>query len=740
MDENIYKITIAAFMHDIGKFAERANFNANLEFLNNNAGLYQPYIKSQNRHTHKHAVYTAAFIDHIEKFLPKEFNKGNWGLDDPFINLAAGHHKPETPLQWIIAMADRVSSGFDRVDFEDYNGRVDYKDYKKVRLLPLFEQIATKGKRKDDNPDSYQFRYPLKELSAVKENIFPAERKKVEPQDNDIAQKEYKNLFDEFIFSLRNIEHDYCVPLWFEHFDSLYMIYTSHIPAATVGKVVPDVSLYDHSRTTAALASALYLYHKQTDTMMVDKINDYYENKFLIINGDFYGIQGFIFSEGSSTNRAAAKLLRGRSFAVSIMSELAADLICREIGTPHTSAILNAAGKFTILAPNTGETKEKIRSVEEKINSWLINMSLGEVSIGVVSIEASCNDFTSEKFDSLWEELARKAENKKFKKIDLNSLGEIEEYLSSFDNTLDSPLCPFCGKRPSSCEAENDTLLGKDIKSSCKVCRDHIYFGTNLVKKSKIAITSINAELHRNKLLSPMLGHYQISFDVDGKLSNLASKNQLLKYFDYSILENGRIDKAITAKFISGYVPVYSKEDEHDNRLVSGRQSDKKKDEIIDGIKNGLPKSFHHISLKSLNTDQDSEDKFKGIDALGVLKADVDNLGLIFSCGLKRERQTLSRFSTMSRQMNNYFSIYIQHVLRSKTEFNDIYTVFAGGDDLFLIGPWNRIIEFSSFLNNTFRQYTCSNEDITISSGISINKASEPAEVVNSFETPTGLI
>ncbi len=140
MDENIYKIAIAAFLHDIGKFAERANMSVGKEFLLNNADLYQPFY--DNRYTHRHAVYTAAFIDHIEKLLPREFNRRDWGLEDPFINLAAGHHKPQTPLQWVIALADRVSSGFERNEFESYNQEVGVKDYKKTRLLPIFEEIA----------------------------------------------------------------------------------------------------------------------------------------------------------------------------------------------------------------------------------------------------------------------------------------------------------------------------------------------------------------------------------------------------------------------------------------------------------------------------------------------------------------------------------------------------------------------------------------------------------------------
>src|SRR3990172_9595908 len=199
-NDTIYKIAIAAFLHDIGKFAERASVterqSGNLEarfyldeqFLLNNMDLYQPHYK--NNYTHKHAVYTAGFIDHIERFLPREFNKGEWGLDDSFMNLAAGHHKPKTPMQWIIAMADRVSSGFDRDEFEEYNNKaIDFKDYKKTRLLTMFEGIAIDGKPKEDNLESYKFRYPLKELSP--KNIFPIDKEDFRLLDSEEVSKEY---------------------------------------------------------------------------------------------------------------------------------------------------------------------------------------------------------------------------------------------------------------------------------------------------------------------------------------------------------------------------------------------------------------------------------------------------------------------------------------------------------------------------------------------------------------------
>lgn len=727
MDETVYKIALAGFLHDIGKFAERAagargaddvGFFPDEEFLNNNRDLYQPFW--DGRHTHAHAVYTAAFIDQFEKLLPKKFNKGEWGLGDSFVNLAAGHHKPKTPMQWLIAIADRVSSGFDRVEFEDkYNKEIQVKDYKKTRLLTIFEGLSTEGKWKSDSLEDYKYRYPLKELSP--ENIFPQNSAEIRQIDNEQASEDYRQLFFNFINALEELSHKENIPLWFEHFDSLFMIFGSHIPAATVGNVVPDVSLYDHSKTTSALASALYQYHQETDTMTLEAIKDYEPNKFLLISGDFYGIQDFIFTEGGSTGKASAKLLRGRSFYISLLSELAADMLCRELGLPVTSIILNAAGKFTLLAHNTVKAKEAVKTVEEKINNWLIENFLGQSSMGFSMVEASCNDFVKGNFVDLWERLSRAVDRKKYTKFDLVQHGGcVGDYLDSFDNELG--ICPFCNKRP----AHKSAKVKEDY--SCKICHDQIFIGTGIVKNEQIAITAIDADLHGEKLLEPIFGKYQFAF-ATGELKEFAREGKLFKFSNIGISETGEIAKNITAKFINGYVPKYEDEDLHDDRYFAGKKSEKKKLQMIDQIRldkdEGIPKTFGHIAVKALSF-TDKPNKFKGIEALGILKADVDNLGLLFAIGIKRERLTLSRLATMSRQMNNYFSVFLPYKLKTDERFKNIYTVFAGGDDLFLIGPWNRIIEFAGFLNESFKEYVCKNEKITISAGIALHKPNTP--------------
>ncbi len=719
MDDTVLKITLAAFLHDIGKFAE-GGMELLPGFEDGNAGLYLPQFN--NEYTHRHALYTAAFIDHIEKLLPAVFNKANWGLDDPFMNLAAGHHKPETPLQWIIAMADRLSSGMDRIEFDEYNKSIAWQNYRKTRLLPLFEHLG-----KDVYPtmrDKYCWCYPLKEISAA--NIFPERRETHEPDENAIARNEYKRLFDEFIFALEKLKHrKESVTLWLEHLDSLLLIFTSTIPAARAGNIVPDVALYDHSRITAALASALYIHHKETGTLNITSVQDDKPSKFLLIGGDSYGIQDFIFSDGGETGKARSKILRGRSFAVSLFSELAADMLCREIGLSSLSVVLNAAGKFTIIAPNTPRIKEVIGKVEKEINAWFMKTTYGDSSFGIGWVEACPADFTGDRFTALWEKTGQSMERRKFTKIDMDRYGgAVPGYLDEFHNELKRPLCPFCGKRPSSPEVEGKPILG-DAQSACTLCHDHIFLGEKIVKKDQLAILQADAQIHDkgNSLSEPIFGRYQVAF-LDGGLNELARQGALLKHWDISIQKDGSVQKNITARFMKGYVPLVSEADLHDDRILSDEKSEGRTLEDIEGLELGNLMTFGHIAAKARN--QTDEGLFQGIQALGVLKADVDQLGMLMAAGIPPGMFSISRLAALSRQLDFFFCVYLPHLLKTDSRFQDIYTVFAGGDDLFLIGPWNRIIDLSLHLRKAFAWYVCANPEIHFSAGITLHKPGTP--------------
>ncbi|MGA1871270.1 MAG: Cas10/Cmr2 second palm domain-containing protein [bacterium] len=64
-----------------------------------------------------------------------------------------------------------------------------------------------------------------------------------------------------------------------------------------------------------------------------------------------------------------------------------------------------------------------------------------------------------------------------------------------------------------------------------------------------------------------------------------------------------------------------------------------------------------------------------------------------------------------------------------KDQFENIYTVFASGDDLFLIGPWNSIIELARYSRIKFDDYV-RNENVHFSARISRHEPYTPIDVM----------
>jgi len=154
------RVALAAYLHDLGKFAERARIeNAKVK---DSQGLARIELEKQlnchsfnGRYTHIHAAYTAIGFDLLEEHLPELVGEqmepfGPWrerNADDSIINAAARHHNPGTYLQWIVASADRLASGFEREEFDKYNASADEEEQQQTlnhytkRQLTLLEQV-----------------------------------------------------------------------------------------------------------------------------------------------------------------------------------------------------------------------------------------------------------------------------------------------------------------------------------------------------------------------------------------------------------------------------------------------------------------------------------------------------------------------------------------------------------------------------------------------------------------------
>ena len=187
-------------------------------------------------------------------------------------------------------------------------------------------------------------------------------------------------------------------------------------------------------------------------------------------------------------------------------------------------------------------------------------------------------------------------------------------------------------------------------------------------------------------------------------------KKSLLRVFDFSLPQGG--DEALwngyARRSINGYVPRFSPDDVLDT-----------------GKYKSLDETIEPEAIKTLNHLACEDD---GVNALMTIKGDIDNLGLIFERGLVRsdtqEGLTFAKMSALSRQVNAFFTIYLPYQCLQK--YPNTYTVFAGGDDFFLIGPWSSQLRLSRDMQQWFKEYVAHNPDVHFSAGLSMTKPGLP--------------
>ena len=583
----------------------------------------------------------------------------------------------DNTLQNLIADAAQIAAGTAKTSANATN------------LRPLFAAIRLKDDQPAGNTSAHYPRAPLNPLS-----IFP---------DSDSADAD---LWQTFLDGLGDIpkSHHNNWPLWLDHFDTLWQSVAHAVPAAHSA----DVSLYDHSKTTAALATALWLRR--------DAAED--SKEILLIQGDFFGIQNFIFAAGSATNRRAAKILRGRSFHVSLFAEVAALKLLEACALPPTAQIQNAAGKFLILAPNTATIHDAIEQARQEMNQWLLEHCYGQVALGIATQEASCDDFSDQqRFRTLIDESFRVLERAKLQRFDLTGAAP-----TSLPVTYPNGVCPYDQRLPATGTA-NDP-------QPAALSADQITIGSLLPKQNRLLIlnraTAVHEDRDTQKLRLDIFG-YTIAFTADDQISGYfgkaAEQGELRRCWDFSlpVLDDTSVWHGYARRYINAYVPRFAAEDLHQRDKYRALE-----DENNPAPEKDKPKTFNHLACEER---QPEGKNWRGKIAIATLKGDVDNLGSIFQKGL--EAPSLAKMAALSRQMNQFFSLWLPAWCDSHAR--NTYTVFAGGDDFFLIGPWLQIQQLAAAMREHFKKYVADNPQITFSAGIAISKPGLPVPKLSVF-------
>ena len=479
--------------------------------------------------------------------------------------------------------------------------------------------------------------------------------------------------------------------------------YTSTMPVA-FDDSQNDITLYDHLKTTLALSNCLYLFSKE---------NTGHGEVYKVIMGDMSGIQNFIYKVQSPEDAQSgmSKRLRGRSLYLTLLCEAIASRIITDLNLDSSNILFCGGGRFTIIAPNTSKTDEIIDKINYEINKMFIDKFNAELFLNIVSTPVSGDNLSA--FDKIQSHLTKLLNDNKKHKFQ-NLLDE----LFTVESQISYNLCPVCGN-PSDAEF-------------CKDCSEHEKLG-QAVANAKYLIKYTSSQKISNSLYYDSLNVGYLFKNDKTEVEEFINQNQDVDFVVYKLNDTDFLEFDISSDNI-----VF------DFKVIGNS---------IPNI-DATPLYFNHLAEIS-----------KGANKLGVLKMDVDNLGLIFSKGfthLGDGATSISRISSLSFYLDLFFSGRINQIVekfaftnelsenvkstvntidfltksgevyKSKTIYkalerlpkgvgtSTIHINYSCGDDLLVVGPYDDIIGFADEFQRRFKKWTANNDSINISAGISI--------------------
>ncbi len=672
MNNTREKIYLAALLHDIGKFYQRADSGsvAKSEFLKDYCKDESSFCPCHDGHyTHKHVLWTAQFIDDYAPVFKRltDADIENLSNKDNLINLASGHHLQKeqlTVLGQIIKEADCLSLGMDRDNaYQDVLDEMSWDSFKKKRTTSILQTVKC-----EEDKVSQWYHLPV-DVMSLNRVFFPKEKFESDPNYLSLWLK----FNDEFKYIQANTYHAFS-----ETFLNLLLKYASCIPASTID--FPDVSLYDHLKTTAALAVCLYDWYQE---------ENHSENPFLLIGADFSGIQPYIYQ---IVSKYAGKNLKGRSFYLKILSDTIVRFLLKELGLYQANIVYNSGGGFYLLAPNTENVKNSLKKAIDTIEKHLLEAHGTMLFVAIDSVELSKDALLHHNGQSLgkvWGELFLKRDRKKSTKFS----NQILANYSSFFN-------PFMqgGKN------KRDSITGEEFLPNEVIHAE----GDLFLKDSTFAQIKIGAKLRETNLIVVVEGDDLPYWNDKTHISPL--NIGFTYYFLNSTNDLEKMKKQL--RDLADKVTVIT---------MNGQNGDCDFIHTLNGINNIYTLDFYggnEIDGKNVPTFEEMCVN-ENFSRMGVLRMDVDNLGNIFQSGISPDKATLSRFAALSRSFDFFFSGYLNTIWR-ETCPEKSFIVYSGGDDVFIVGSWDITITLAKRIRNDFKDFTCGNPNFTLSGGVAI--------------------
>lgn len=684
------EVALGAFLHDVGKFYQRARGSTGKmtrEVFDRASVILPSY---QGRSSHWHALWSDAFFSETIDANPFPAN-----LDRRWVrDCAVFHHRPgydaipNSAVTWIVAEADRMAAGMERkVKDEEEDAEpsgMGRHGYRQTVLTSIFAKVTGLV----PGAASSEVRQSLSELTAS--NLEPVAGDKLNPT----MPEAYSDLWARFVTDYQDLAHRTKdrSEAFHQGILALSEKYMWAIPSSTIDE--PDVSLHDHGRAAAALAACLHRHHESDGSLSNEAaIRDRSRLKFRFIVGDLSGIQTALFRLASEGTKGIARTLRGRSMRIQLIGDVAAERALSTFKLPPYCILQNAGGRFVILTPFIDDDGQRadLDALRTDVDQWMRAQYQGDLSLNLSMTApfAAADLFNPTAAKNVLSRIGQAAEEAKQRP--LRGARSPKWEATRWDS--EKGICTTCGARPAT---ETDNI---DKQHRCVACHGEVQLGRAYPKALAVVVDRQAPAEKRDTIMG---FHIDLPSDTGTKRVNLG----------WRIRGEADGDGLPAAdRFAGAYVPRHTAETLTEKKFAAARND---ADEDAPDVGDIL--TFAELAALSTNDG-------KGRPMLAALKADVDRLGQVFSKGLG-EKRSLARTGALSRMMDAFFTGKLPD--RLKTEFPNIYTVYAGGDDLLLLGPWYDILRFAKVLRSDFAKHVGNNGNITLSCGIALFGAKTP--------------
>ncbi len=437
----------------------------------------------------------------------------------------------------------------------------------------------------------------------------------------------------------------------------------SFIPSSTSNSEIADISLFDHVKITAAVGACIYDYLRAEGTENYK--TELYKNSAAFYKKNAFLMYSFDVSGIQDfiytiSSKGTLKLLRARSFYLELLCEHYIDTILEALELSRANLIYSGGGHGYLLLPNTEYTKNVLNETNRKANEWFMHNFKTALYIADAYTLCSADDL-------------------------MNTSEEYEKIFQRISKKLsERKSCRYSAEDIIS--MNNDSR--HDGERECRICRR-----SDMVLHDDICPLC-------EKLMN-------MSDDILEKEFFVVMKNDegLPLPFGCSLISAGRNALGGGGIMSSGdYVRSYCKNKQYTGKSVAAK----------------LWVGDYH-TYKEFTKLEDSSD---GIKRIGVVRADVDNLGKAFVSGFDKAHTSLSRTASFSRKLSIFFKHHINTLFKEKG-YNALI-VYSGGDDVFMVSAWSDAIPAAMTLRDAFERF--SQGTLTISAGIGIYTPKYPIE------------